>query len=342
MPLTDCWRSQLRPGGVLLLHDVLLPEGADDTSELAKFHEKLRVDEGRLPAVCTLAIGVQGLLAVVKSLHRPPPDVSRPHALCVSCQEQKTCAHGARCNFAHSAVELTAWQQAAERAVATVQAVKMSSRGGPKAQSKSHSQGAAAHATLLKLSIRPQPQLSALVDRTARLGKAAEYASPVDTVALLQLLVWATGAARVLEVGVFTGVATLGMALALTAAAGQRGDNRIGIVGCELEPKWPAIGQPYWAAAHAAHFIDIKLGDAVKTLDKLTEKGSASEQGQCSITLAEPDGVCAGLAEELSGAEWVQRSVPLNGTASCNVNANFLGNLFLKMQNEWRIDPEKR
>eukprot|EP01051_Picozoa_sp_SAG22_P017329 SAG22_NODE_2646_length_2339_cov_6.228571_2_plen_69_part_00 len=43
---------------------------------------------------------------------------------------------------------------------------------------------------------RPQPQLEALVEKTAGLGNAAGYASPIDTVALLQLLVYALPNAR--------------------------------------------------------------------------------------------------------------------------------------------------
>ena len=383
----------LRPGGVLLIHDTL-PEGDEhDTTEMASFHSRLRADEGRLVAVCMLAIGVDGLMAAVKSYHRPLPDVRRPHAMCrtlhaTAKSAAEACPHGDRCIFAHSAAELTAWQQAAERVAETARhekavasrnargkrsgaaAASGSSSEQASAQSKSHSQDAAGHAALLRLSIRPHPQLSALISRTATLGKAAEYASPADTVALLQLLVWATGAARVLEVGVFTGVATLGMALSLSAVAGQRdkhsssavldsscesqqrsaGNGKIGLVGCELEPKWPGIGLSYWQAARVANLIEIKLGDAVKTLQGLQgsrssattaavgsdarQKKAQTHLFNCRIALVEQDqggeqqgdgeevghnvaraaaAAAAELVAQLAASDWVMRSKPVNG-----------------------------
>ena len=200
------------------------------------------------------------------------------------------------------------------------------------AVSKSHSQDAAGHAALLNLSIRQHPQLSALIDRTATLGKAAEYASPADTVALLQLLVWATGARQVLEVGVFTGVATLGMAVALAAAAGQRDDTqeqqqwkrRVSLIGCELEPKWPSIGLGYWQAARVANLIEIKVGDAVKTLQELQVEEAAvgpavtgvrdttQQEEKCEARLSTPDGSGSELVALLEGRGWVRQQV-LNG-----------------------------
>ena len=340
----------LRPGGVMLLHDTLLPDDdAQDATQMRQFHEKLRADEGRLVSVCMLAIGTQGLMAVLKSHHRPPPAVSRPHALCRTTMKEgqggiasttptgPSCPHGDRCNFAHSVVEMRAWRQAAERAAQSTRhdaALKQNARkrsgastgsNRQAAVSKSHSQDAAGHAALLQLSIRSHPQLSALIDRTATLGKAAEYASPADTVALLQLLVWATGATHVLEVGVFTGVATLGMAVALAASAGQREDAQdqqqsersVSLIGCELEPKWPAIGLGYWQAAGIANLIDIRLGDAVKSLQELLEDEDAdqrhtNQEKKSQVVLSSPDGSGSKLVELLEDREWV-RQPDLNG-----------------------------
>ena len=362
--LFEAGLALLRPGGLMLLHDTLLPDdGTRDNTQMRQFHEKLRADEGRLVCLCMLAIGTQGLMAVVKSYHRPPPAVSRPHALCRSVVQENegngvdtaataaapACPHGDRCNFAHTAVELRAWRQASDRAAQSARgdkAMKPSDKrsGAPpgnnrqtSAVSKSHSQDAAGHATLLNLSLRQHPQLSALIDRTATLGKAAEYASPADTVALLQLLVWATGARQVLEVGVFTGVATLGMAVALAAASGQRDDSqeqqqwkrRVSLIGCELEPKWPSIGLGYWQAARVANLIEIKLGDAVKTLQKLQNDEHMDRQPQlqteavvgpavagirvtthdekCEVGFSTPDGSGFELVALLQGRGWVRQ-----------------------------------
>eukprot|EP01043_Picozoa_sp_COSAG02_P074632 COSAG02_NODE_15026_length_1211_cov_3.792266_1_plen_291_part_10 len=79
----------LRPGGLMLLHDTLLSDNdSQDVTQMRQFHEKLRADEGRLVSLCMLAIGTQGLMAVVKSRHRPPPAVSRPHAMCKSVMQE--------------------------------------------------------------------------------------------------------------------------------------------------------------------------------------------------------------------------------------------------------------
>eukprot|EP01051_Picozoa_sp_SAG22_P002844 SAG22_NODE_130_length_18670_cov_12.091379_22_plen_322_part_01 len=74
----DLGLALLRPGGILLLHDAMLPPataGVDGCGEAARaeraaFHGRLRADEARLAATALLAVGADGLLAAVKSRHR--------------------------------------------------------------------------------------------------------------------------------------------------------------------------------------------------------------------------------------------------------------------------------
>ncbi len=80
---------------------------------------------------------------------------------------------------------------------------------------------------------------------------------------LLQLM----GAKRVLEIGTYTGYATLWMALALPED-GQ-------IITCDLNRSWSDLGQRFWAEAGVAHKIDLHLQPAMHTLNLLMESGEA-------------------------------------------------------------------
>jgi O-methyltransferase len=78
---------------------------------------------------------------------------------------------------------------------------------------------------------------------------------------LLALLVALTGARTVLEVGTFTGYSTLCMARALPPD-GQ-------LITCDVTNKWPAIAAEYWRRAGVEDRIDVRIGDASKTLAEL-------------------------------------------------------------------------
>jgi caffeoyl-CoA O-methyltransferase len=77
----------------------------------------------------------------------------------------------------------------------------------------------------------------------------------------MALLVKAIGARRCLEIGTFTGYSALAVALALP------GDGRI--VCCDLSEEWTAIGKPFWKKAGVAHKIDLRIGPAMETLQRL-------------------------------------------------------------------------
>jgi hypothetical protein len=111
-------------------------------------------------------------------------------------------------------------------------------------QSKSVGLAPALHDYLLSVSVRGTPELRDLHAETCQLGQVARMISPPDTIAVLQMLLRLVNARRVVEVGVFTGYTALGMALAIPPAT----EGGL-LVACEREPKWPAIGRPYWQAA---------------------------------------------------------------------------------------------
>jgi len=83
---------------------------------------------------------------------------------------------------------------------------------------------------------------------------------------LMAMLLRLMGAKRVLEIGTYTGYATLWMALALPE------DGKI--VSCDVSEQWTAVGQAYWAAAGVADKIELHLQPALETLHTLLNKGA--------------------------------------------------------------------
>ena len=79
---------------------------------------------------------------------------------------------------------------------------------------------------------------------------------------LLQFLVWATGARRVLEVGTFTGFSAQMMAAALPPDGV--------VVTCENDRKHADIAQEHFGRGPYAGKIDLRFGDALETLSSLS------------------------------------------------------------------------
>lgn len=124
----------------------------------------------------------------------------------------------------------------------------------------------ALHQYLLDAACEP-PVLARLRAETAKLPSAGMQISP-EQGRLMALLVELVGARRCLEVGVFTGYSSTIVALALPP------DGKL--VACDRSEEWTAIARRYWEEAGVASKIELRLGDAVQTLDELAsgEKGS--------------------------------------------------------------------
>jgi predicted O-methyltransferase YrrM len=84
---------------------------------------------------------------------------------------------------------------------------------------------------------------------------------------LMGLLVEILGAARAIEIGTFTGYSALWIASALPA------DGRL--VCCDLSEEWTAIGKPFWEEAGVRDRIDLRIGPALQTLERLLKRGAA-------------------------------------------------------------------
>ena len=93
-----------------------------------------------------------------------------------------------------------------------------------------------------------------------RMGSAGMISGPVVD-GLLQTLLVASGARRVLEVGTFTGFSALMMAEVLP-------DDGV-IITCDRDPKAAEIAGEYFQKSPHGHKIDQRLGNALDTLRSL-------------------------------------------------------------------------
>ena len=116
------------------------------------------------------------------------------------------------------------------------------------------------------VSFREPEVLRRLREETARVPMAGMQIAP-DQGQFMALLARLVGARRCLEVGAFTGYSALVVALALPP------DGRI--ISCDIDEKTTAIARRYWAEAGVADKIDLRLGPALGTLDRLLAEGAA-------------------------------------------------------------------
>jgi predicted O-methyltransferase YrrM len=119
---------------------------------------------------------------------------------------------------------------------------------------------------VLDHSAREPAVLAELRAETAKLAQAGMQIGP-DQGQFMALLAKLAGARRAIEVGVFTGYSSLAVALALPP------DGKI--VACDKSEEWTAIARRFWKKAGVESKIDLRLGDAVATLDVLLAEGGA-------------------------------------------------------------------
>lgn len=107
----------------------------------------------------------------------------------------------------------------------------------------------------------PPPFLSAIAEETWAAVPDAGMLTGLLEGRFLELLVYATRARRVLELGTFTGYSALSMAGALPP------DGRL--VTCEVDPEHAAIARRNIAASPYADRIELRVGPGVETLSGL-------------------------------------------------------------------------
>ncbi|MSO64295.1 MAG: SAM-dependent methyltransferase [Alphaproteobacteria bacterium] len=132
-------------------------------------------------------------------------------------------------------------------------------------------------AYLQRVAVRDSDVQRRLREETAQHKAAGMQISP-EQGAFMALLVQSIGAKRCLEVGVFTGYSSLVVAQALPE------DGRL--IACDVSEEWTAIARRYWQAAGVGHKIDLRLGPALDTLDRLI---AAGERGRFDFAFIDAD-----------------------------------------------------
>ncbi|HWX21937.1 MAG TPA: class I SAM-dependent methyltransferase [Candidatus Binatia bacterium] len=105
------------------------------------------------------------------------------------------------------------------------------------------------------------PVLAELRAETFALGKVSECQISDEQGAFLNILVAALGARTAIEVGTFTGYSSLCIARALPPQGR--------LICVDQNQEWTAIARRYWSRAGLQDRIDLRLGPAVPTLQKL-------------------------------------------------------------------------
>ena len=122
----------------------------------------------------------------------------------------------------------------------------------------------ALHDYLVAHGVRESAVMRRLREETARHEMAVMQISP-EQGALMALLVELTGAARALEVGVFTGYS----ALVVADAMGAQGR----LTALDINAEYAETARRYWAEAGLAERIALRLGDARESLAELRAEG---------------------------------------------------------------------
>ncbi|MGA3042998.1 MAG: class I SAM-dependent methyltransferase [Bryobacteraceae bacterium] len=116
------------------------------------------------------------------------------------------------------------------------------------------------------VSLREPDLLRRLREETAPRADAGMQVSP-EQGQFLGMLVRMTGATRALEVGVFTGLSSLHMAMAMPP------EGRL--IACDVNAESTAIARRFWSEAGVADKIELRLAPAIETLDALLADGAA-------------------------------------------------------------------
>jgi O-methyltransferase len=111
---------------------------------------------------------------------------------------------------------------------------------------------------LLRSCSPPEKAVVSLVERTAAAGEMAGMMVPAEQAALLTLLTRMLAARTAVDVGTFTGLSALALAL------GMPEDGRV--ITCDVTDTWVGLAREHWQRAGVADRIDFRLGPAGRTL----------------------------------------------------------------------------
>jgi len=113
---------------------------------------------------------------------------------------------------------------------------------------------------MLSVSLRESEPVRRLREETAS-DPMAVLQITADQGQLLALLVRATGARRILEIGTYTGYSAMCMAEALPE------DGRL--ITCDISVEWTDVARRHWHDAGLDERIELRIGPAIETLEQL-------------------------------------------------------------------------
>ncbi len=117
-------------------------------------------------------------------------------------------------------------------------------------------------AYLLEVSLQEPELCRQLRGQTLSMPEARMLSSP-EQVQLLLMLLRMLRATNGLEIGTFTGYTSLRLTLGIPA---------LRLTCCDVNEEYTAVARSYWERAGVAERIDLQLGPALETLDRLRER----------------------------------------------------------------------
>lgn len=116
------------------------------------------------------------------------------------------------------------------------------------------------------VSLRDSDLLARLREETAALPNGRMQITP-EQGQFMAFLIRILKAKRAIEIGVFTGYSSLSVAMALPE------DGRL--IACDVNREYTNIARRYWQEAGVSDRIDLRLGPALETLDRLIAEGGS-------------------------------------------------------------------
>jgi len=120
---------------------------------------------------------------------------------------------------------------------------------------------------LLNIGVREPAVLMELREATEQEEMSVMRSAP-EQGQFMAMLLRLMGASRVLEIGTYTGYASLWMALAMPRDGS--------LVTCDVSARWTFLAHRFWEAAGVQDRIHLHLRPALETLDELIQNGGAS------------------------------------------------------------------
>jgi predicted O-methyltransferase YrrM len=122
------------------------------------------------------------------------------------------------------------------------------------------------HEYVVRNGAREDTALARVRESTAALGDIAVMQISPDQGALMTMLTQLIGARRAIELGTFTGYSAICIARGLAAGGA--------LLACELDPDRAETAKANFATAGVAERIEVALGPAQETLDRLAAEGA--------------------------------------------------------------------